>query len=158
MIRTLLLITIFLIGLIFCIGLFYYSKQRKKIIDQLKKQLEESNNFNRTLERSNLLNQRIISTLSHDIKGPLLSLEFLLGALETNHSTTQVTHQIRRFNEVLDNLLLWSKHEITGRPNLAIVTPIVPHINDTIQMLNPSLQEKNLRLVTFQFKYSRRSL
>lgn len=136
------------ITLVFSLGLFFLFQQRKRLNKQLKNQIEKTDKANATLERTNVLNQRIISTLSHDIKGPLLSLEFLVAELDSDNSTIQVMNQIKRCNEVLDNLLLWSKHEIIGRPNLEVSTSVLPHVNNTITLFNESIREKELTLVS----------
>lgn len=95
------------------------SRQRKSALMEIEHKNREIENKNKDLERLHLLNQKIFSVISHDFKGPMLSLQLMLNALEkenTNPALSRYTHdvsnQLMNANQMLDNLLNWARTEI----------------------------------------------
>jgi signal transduction histidine kinase len=106
-----------LVLLVLAYFLYKSIRQRNKINAQL-------DNANKDLERLNLLNQKIFSVISHDFKGPVLTLSMLLDAFKKNTKDSyiaaninEVSVQFDNANSILDNLLNWAKAEL----NLKII-------------------------------------
>lgn len=88
---------------------YRFSQKQKIIIEQ----------NNRDLERQHLMNQKIFSVISHDFRGPMLSLQFLLESLQTkgtnqaiNQLIQDVNSEVGNASEILENLLNWARTEI----------------------------------------------
>lgn len=101
-----------LLALIFTF--FIYKRYR---ISQKQKSVIEQNN--RDLERQHVMNQKIFSVISHDFRGPMLSLQYLLQSLQTTTTNDSINQLIRDVNsevgnasEILENLLNWARTEI----------------------------------------------
>lgn|GEM_PF-1885055 len=73
------------------------------------------------VDRLNVLNQKIFSVISHDFKGPMMGLDMLLGMQEKQQmdnerfirQTGQLRSDLKQANLILENLLSWSKTELS---------------------------------------------
>jgi signal transduction histidine kinase len=106
------LVVFILLVLIFTVLIY----NRYKIAQKQKSVIEQNN---RDLERQHVMNQKIFSVISHDFRGPMLSLQYLLQSLQTtttNHSINQliqdVNAEVGTASEILENLLNWARTEI----------------------------------------------
>ena len=115
---------LFLIVLFFVViafAAFVYNRFRltnlqKKTIEQINLSLESAN---KDLGRQHLLNQKIFSVISHDFRGPMLSLNLMLDSFKTKSTDTaligfvqSVNNEVNNANEILNNLLNWARTEI----------------------------------------------
>lgn len=106
------LVIFILFALIFTFLIF-----KRYRISQKQNSVIEQNN--RDLERQHLMNQKIFSVISHDFRGPMLSLQYLLQSLQTSSTNTSMNQLIKEVNsevgnatEILENLLNWARTEI----------------------------------------------
>ncbi|MBS1636957.1 MAG: tetratricopeptide repeat-containing sensor histidine kinase [Bacteroidetes bacterium] len=104
--------------------MFRVQNIRKKSLLEIEKQSQEIQLKNHELERLHVLNQKIFSVVSHDLRGPMLSLQLLLKTLrdETkderlNHYTEDVNNQLLYATQIMDNLLNWARTEINMQVN-----------------------------------------
>jgi two-component system, sensor histidine kinase and response regulator len=129
------------------------SRQRRKLNEALKIQKQRTDAQNRELERQHVLNQKIFSLISHDFKGPMLSLSLLLDSYKLNRSTEMldkylpdVKTQLGNVNDVLTNLLDWAKTEIDikalviSKANLSQIT------TEILYQLNPEIIRKQIQV------------
>jgi len=84
------------------------------------------------LNQLNTVKNKLLSVISHDLRGPIAAVSGLLGLLKSGHLSHQelITQSNRLNNEVysltylLDNLLSWSKSQMQGiklkRENVAL--------------------------------------
>ncbi len=144
-----------LVGLIIAFALFLFNRFRistkqKQQIEQANKKLELANN---DLGRQHILNQKIFSVISHDFRGPILSLKLLLDGFKKKSDDTamkeyvdNVSHEVTNANEILNNLLNWARTEISIRDFETTHTTIASIYTATIAEFEQKLQAKNLRL------------
>ena len=108
-----LFLTVFILLVLIFTFLIYkryrFSQKQKLIIEQ----------NNRDLERQHVMNQKIFSVISHDFRGPMLSLQILLQSLQTkstnfsiNKIIQDVNSEVGNASEILENLLNWARTEI----------------------------------------------
>lgn len=110
---------------------------------------------NAELEQLNDLNRRILSVISHDFKGPLISMRLLIDMLRSGRyerldlHTSDIRNQLVQSEMVLQNLLDWARLELgteqavqPGRPRGAgdVVQEIVAE-------LDPLIREKGLTVL-----------
>ena len=73
---------------------------------------------NRALEELNDLNRRILSVISHDFKGPLISMRLLIDILQSGRyerldlHTSDIRNQLVQSEMILQNLLDWARLEL----------------------------------------------
>jgi two-component system, sensor histidine kinase and response regulator len=74
---------------------------------------------NKDLERQHVLNQKIFSVISHDFRGPMLSLSFMLDKFKQkskddslNTYVKEINTEVNNANIILNNLLNWARTEI----------------------------------------------
>jgi signal transduction histidine kinase len=80
---------------------------------KIKEQKEE-------LEKSNALKSRLLSVVSHDVRGPLNQLQGLfylfeakaLSLEETREIINQISFQVGQVSDFLENLLNWAKNQL----------------------------------------------
>ncbi|MCB9185016.1 MAG: hypothetical protein H6591_13995 [Flavobacteriales bacterium] len=89
---------------------------------QLSEQKLLVENRNEQLEELNALNRRILSVISHDFKGPLISMRLLIDLLRSGSyerldlHTSDIRNQLVQSEMVLQNLLDWAKLELGEGP------------------------------------------
>lgn len=137
-----------LICLAIIFALFIYSRFR--ISSRQKKLIEQAN---KDLGRQHVLNQKIFSVISHDFRGPIMSLKLLLDAFKKKSNdaamkeyVANVSHEVNNANEILNNLLNWARTEIGIKDFEAKTTNIFSIYNATIVEFEQKLQEKKLQL------------
>lgn len=106
---------------------------------------------NKELKRQHLLNQKIFSTISHDFRGPILSLQYVLNSFSKNKDKDQIEAYFQNLNyelntstEMLSNLLNWAKTEInldTFKVNESKVKNVC---EATLQEFKHKLEGKNI--------------
>jgi two-component system, sensor histidine kinase and response regulator len=115
------------------------------------KQKQLIENANQNLARQHLLNQKIFSVISHDFRGPILSLTLLLESFKTksndvllNSYVLNVTNEVTNANEILNNLLNWARTELNIKDVDAYSSNVLSIFNATIVEFNQKLADKTL--------------
>lgn len=111
--------------------LYWISVQRKSALLEIQAKNLQIEKQNRELERLHQLNQKIFSVISHDFRGPIISLQLLLKALQDKtlnaeriaDYTSDLSHQLTQIKNVLENLLNWAKTELHTSAREAIANP-----------------------------------
>jgi signal transduction histidine kinase/Tfp pilus assembly protein PilF len=107
------------------------------------------------LEAMNHTKEKLLSVLSHDLKNPLFGLEgslnmFLDGAMPQERLQKHVRDlQVRLHNtsDFLENLLQWTKGQLTGiKPN-KISFHAAKVLDETINLLEPAARTKQVLLI-----------
>jgi two-component system, sensor histidine kinase and response regulator len=129
------------------------SRQRRKLNEALEVQKQKTELQNRELERQHVLNQKIFSLISHDFKGPMLSLSLLLDSYKLNRSAEMldkylpdVKTQLGNVNDVLTNLLNWAKTEIDIRTLEMSNANLIQITTEVLSQLNPSILQKQIQV------------
>ena len=151
-----------LIIIIALILLQYFSKKRlNSLLEKQKKELIETNN-KLTLSEYNLLESiaakdKFFSIISHDLRGPLSSIERTASVIRKEKEKMPLEEilklneeqekAISRVNILLENLLIWAKSQ-TGNMECVIQrTNLTELISNNIDMAMDSAKSKNINIV-----------
>ncbi len=138
-----LLLALVIVSILALIGLAIFLRLITLNQRKIKRQKEE-------LEKLNRINQQIISTISHDIKDPLLAIKLLLSSFKPEGKQKQLflesaKQQVDATSNALNSLLLWSKTQLNlvkPKEDSILLRPIL----DEIITLNSALiQQKNIQ-------------
>ena len=151
------LLTFCILGILLI--LFLVVKSRKaKIIDNLtiKKQAGELEIQATQLKKLNDIKDKTFSILSHDLKSPLVSLQQTLFLLDENQIDKEefiflkesLIEKFSTLNQLLENLLNWSKARISGefnsKPELIQIDQI---IQQNIRLFQPQIETKGIKII-----------
>lgn len=93
-------------------------RQVQERTQELSEQKAIAENRNAQLEELNALNRRILSVISHDFKGPLISMRLLIDVLRSGKyerldiHTSDIRNQLVQSEMILQNLLDWARLEL----------------------------------------------
>jgi two-component system sensor histidine kinase/response regulator len=152
-----------------------YANQKSRLIDVVQTWIEVAgmiaiitmyiqNNYNKekqlaqnrlkSLEELNETRTKLFSIVSHDLRAPLSTIENYLSLLknvELSPEEKQAVEQnllasTKQTSEMLQNILSWSKDQMTGITlNLSLVN-LTHVLNNTINLTRTLAQEKNIEL------------
>jgi signal transduction histidine kinase len=132
----------------------YRAKQKANWL--ITRQNEQIETNNKDLERQHLLNQKIFSVISHDFRGPILSLNLVLDKFKKSSEDPKLNKYlqdtgtaVRNANEVLNSLLNWAKTEInisgldkTESTIQAVMTEIKNELAGKLEEKQLSIEER----------------
>lgn len=150
-----LFLTILAISIILVITL---RSRKAKIKDNLliKSQAEELGKQASELIKLNAIKDKTFSILSHDLKSPVVALQQTLYLLDENllekdefiFMKDSLREKFINLNQLLDNLLNWSKVRMSGEssthPEKISVEEI---INQNLKLFNPQIEQKKLDII-----------
>ncbi|MRX46484.1 sensor histidine kinase [Pedobacter puniceum] len=134
----------------------YKSGRRAKTNNRiLREQNEEINKQKKELEELNNLKNRFFSIISHDVRGPLLSLkgtlnlfdEHLLDERESKLLIGELKSQFNSTSNLLDNLLIWAKSQMQGEKLQKSNFNVLKIIQDNIDLQKYNILQKNIKIV-----------
>ncbi len=138
-----------LISLLFTVAVILRSKKRlqesKSVITKQAHELSELNNYK----------DKVLSILSHDLRGPLGSIQSSLSLLDEKAITpdqfSEITkllqQQMSSVNTLLDNLLKWSMANMAGKSALQTSELNLSElVKQNVSLLKASAEEKNITL------------
>ena len=159
-------LTIGIILVIFFMILFFYNIQLRKAVVLRTEELEKSNE---EIQKKNLLlndqkeeleshihfKNQLLSLISHDVRGPLNSIQGILSLVENNQlNQSEFRHlilgtglKIKAVANFIDNLLFWTKSQLQGYTlskksvNLQVVT------NELIDLFSHSIKGKKILVI-----------
>lgn len=155
--KNVLAITIFAVSILSALLFLLYrvSIQRKKALVEIRNKNLQIEKQNKELERLHQLNQKIFSVISHDFRGPIISLQLLLKALQSetlnaeqiSDYTSDLSHQLIQMKNVLENLLNWAKTELnTSAREEAIAAPF-SIANEISSQQKSDIEKKGIKIV-----------
>jgi signal transduction histidine kinase len=122
--------------------------------------IENSKNYNQVIEdqlhlaESNALKDKLISIISHDLKGPMNSLKGFLSLLSSRNLTAAETDQVisglvQHFNHTLqlvDSVLLWTRSQMDGLKMFSHSFDIIDPVQKTLNLLTDAASKKQIAL------------
>ncbi|HCW06488.1 MAG TPA: hypothetical protein DGG95_03875, partial [Cytophagales bacterium] len=128
---------------------------RKKANDLLVVWSRAIDQKNQELDNLNRIKDKIFSSIAHDVRGPLASLHGLLTLLnlkslspdEIQRITMELSARVNTTSSLLENLLNWSKNQITNAKANPVKTDLKKLVNDCISLYQNNALEKNIHLV-----------
>lgn len=158
----------FLIFFLLCVGMFLKRKMLNKSLSELKKQntiivnildeLTEKNQLieakNTELEKSLLLNEKILYLISHNFRAPLTNIQSLFLLLQNHEIQPSELNQfipslLNSSNQglmILDNVLYWSGLNNSKSISYDSFISVLPTIKEQVRKITPVLEEKNIQL------------
>ncbi len=129
-------------------------KERLELIVQ--QRTEEISHKNSKLEEVNRIKDKLFSVVSHDIKGPLATLQQVLrlvkikklDADEFKQVSGELEVQLDKTNEFIDNLLQWAKLQLRGEtfePTRLIVRDVV---TETLELMQLEANKKSITIIS----------
>jgi len=132
----------------------YRTKQKaNSIITQQNAKIEVAN---KDLQRQHILNQKIFSVISHDFRGPILSLNLVLNRFKDSSTNEKLNGYLKDIgtsvhnaNAVLNNLLNWAKTEIAVESFDKADCVVEDVVEKTEKEFAEKLSEKNIELIRY---------
>lgn len=144
---------IIFLTIIFTLFIFNRFKASQKQKEEIQFTNQKLKNANHDLNRQHLLNQKIFSVISHDFRGPILSLTLMLESFKTkstdkylNQFVNEVNAEVLNANEMLNNLLNWARTEINIRDFEKHNCLVFTVYSETIKEFESKLKQKNLEM------------
>ncbi len=106
------------------------------------------------LKQLNLVKDKLLSVISHDLRGPIAAVSGLLGLLKSGHlnykelmtQSSSLNNEVQGLTYLLDNLLNWSKSQMQGI-NLNREEIQLQQINEeNIKIIDPMSEHKQLQI------------
>ncbi len=107
------------------------------------------------LSNLNATKDKLFAVLSHDLKSPVAGLKNylmlthwgVLSQAEFAHSVHVLTAQLNNVHVMLDNVLNWSITQMRGIHPRMEKLPVLPIIEDEIEVLLPTSEAKNMTII-----------
>lgn len=135
-------------------------EEKERLEREVHLRTEEIRQKNEQLEESNNIKNKLFSIVSHDLRGPLISLKGILDMVDMDSMTPedmkkfteQVAGRLHITSEFLDNLLQWSRMQIQGDKFLPKLETFALHqlLVSSTQILKADSERKNISVVIDQ--------
>jgi signal transduction histidine kinase len=107
-------------------GLSHRNYQLAKMVQERTRDIQHQNEAiivqKEELKQLNTVKDKLLSVISHDVRGPITAVSGLLGLLKSGHlnyqelitQTSRLDNEVHSLTYLLDNLLSWSKSQMQG--------------------------------------------
>ena len=128
--------------------------EKEKLELEVKIRTDEIQQQNERLEEVNRIKDKLFSIVSHDIKGPLTSLQLALGLVKSESITKEEFQELShiletRFNqttEFIQNLLQWASLQLKGGVYDPTEVDLKKIADETLQLLDYEIKNKGVIL------------
>ncbi|HTH55457.1 MAG TPA: tetratricopeptide repeat-containing sensor histidine kinase [Cyclobacteriaceae bacterium] len=146
-----LIIFLLLVTTLLVIAIYQY-RERQKANDQLVIWSSAVDQKNKQLDNLNKVKDKIFSSIAHDIKSPLSSIQGLLSLMNTNLLTqeefnkliVELSARVNTTTSLLENLLNWSRNQIATAKANPVPTNIRGLSEECLSLYNTNAIEKNI--------------
>lgn len=132
--------------------------EKEKLEHQVQLRTTEIQRKNEELEELGRVKDKLFSVVSHDIKGPLTSLQLALGLIK-NKTITQSEFQelsdvlevrFKQTTEFVENLLQWASIQLKGSLYNPVKVQVEDVATDVVALLDYEIKQKGVRIhITF---------
>ncbi|WP_165784695.1 sensor histidine kinase [Solitalea longa] len=130
----------------------YERKKAERHKEEITLQNELISKQYKNLENQDLIKIKVFSIISHDLRGPLTSLqgllnlfnEKLIGAEEFTELSSEITERVRHNLQLLDNLLYWSNSQMLGLKVEASEIIFSNLMDEFLYLLRPEAESKHI--------------
>ncbi|WP_214072434.1 tetratricopeptide repeat protein [Mucilaginibacter sp. dw_454] len=153
---------IIILVLIIIVLIYYNAKIKQQRINKLlagknqeiTQQQEDLNSQAAKLNELNILKDRLIGVLAHDLRAPISTLRGLFTLMtdasisgeEFIEMTPKVFNRLENTSDFLDTLLFWINSQVDGTNNKAVNFSLADLTSREIQHLEDKIQQKNLTI------------
>ena len=130
--------------------------EKSRLYDSLERKIRELERQLDTLEKTNILKSDFVSHVSHELRTPLTSIKAYVEALVDNADDPRfiqrkefldiVSKETNRLIRIVNDVLDVSKIEFGQRPMTRTAVDVPSVVADVLDMLSPSLRERNVRI------------
>ena len=104
------------------------------------------------LKQLNTVKDKLLSVISHDLRGPIAAVSGLLGLLKSGHlnyqelitQTSRLDNEVHSLTYLLDNLLSWSKSQMQGIKLNIETTQLKKVIDQCLKTARPISEQKRI--------------
>jgi signal transduction histidine kinase len=131
-------------------------QEKERLEREVTLRTEEIRLKNLQLEESNNIKNKLFSIVSHDLRGPLISLQGILDMVDMNDLsqedlkkfTSKVGVRLHHTADFLDNLLQWSRMQMQGEKFVPVAEkfPLQHLLISATQVLRSEADRKNIKL------------
>src|SRR5260221_1138057 len=133
----------------------YQYRARKKANDLLVVWSQAVDQKNQQLDNLNKVKDKIFSSIAHDVKSPLASIQGLLGLMNMNVLSpaefqkliVELSARVNTTTSLLENLLHWSRNQIANSKANPVKTNIKDLTNECFEVYGNNAEEKNITLI-----------
>lgn len=133
-----------IILIILLLALIYYQRYRK------------TKKLNRQLYELNETKNRLFRIISHDLRGPILSINQLITSIHTKYDKMNEETKLNLFNDIyfstnkvanlLENLLQWSQFQIKSRNNIKEEIFVKDAIQEVLEQVDYLSKSKHIEI------------
>lgn len=150
-----------LIGLLLlAFGVFAYSLKirnfqimNKELAKQVAERTKDLKTQKEELQKINSSKDKLLSIISHDLKGPLNSIKQMLNLLSSGNLTAEelkylignITQDVGVSVNLLDNLLNWARSQMQGIKVAKVEINIFEIVEENFQLFNYNLNKKKIQ-------------
>ena len=106
------------------------------------------------LKQLNTVKDKLLSVISHDLRGPIAAVSGLLGLLKSGHlkphelitQSKRLNNEVHSLTYLLDNLLNWSKSQMQGIKLDRENVPLASVVNENITTALPISSQKEIQI------------
>ncbi len=142
---------ILLILLIVMLVLFRTNRLHRIKQKEINQKIEAQN---AVLEENNLVKDRLLSVLSHDLRSPVAAISTALMVIREGFVSPadsmvlleELSVRVERTTELLDNLLYWIKNQLNKIAPEKVEVNIKSNVQEVLDLMDPAIQQKGLRI------------
>jgi signal transduction histidine kinase len=148
------LVAFLVVVIIMLVIAVYLYQSRKKANDMLMVWSRAVDQKNQELDNLNKVKDKIFSSIAHDVRSPLASIQGLLSLMnyeilspeELQRMTIELSAKVNTTSSLLENLLNWSRNQIATAKANPVKSDIKKLADDCIALYSSNASEKNIKL------------
>ncbi len=152
------LLGLFLLALAVALYLFQvwgFKSKNVELAKQVEERTKDINTQKEELEKINASKDKLLSIISHDLKGPLKSIRQILSLMSSGHVsqdefkslTDNLQQDVGSSVNLLDNLLNWSKSQMQGIKVTEVEIDLYQMVDENFKLFKSTLDKNNLAYI-----------
>ena len=132
-------------------------EEKERLEREVHARTEEIRQKNSQLEEGNSVKDKLLSLISHDVRSPLIALQGVLDMQDMNSLSQRelqkllerIGDRLHYTSDFLDNLLQWSRLQMSGEKFEPIAEPLAVHqmLVSATSLIRAECERKGIRLV-----------
>ncbi len=131
-------------------ALEYQLMEQQRVTEETKTELDARNKYFEEMDKTK---NKVFSVLTHDLRQPINQIKSVLNLLEMEQLdgddrreiVEKLKESVDNSSNALENLLLWSKKQLTGMSTTIVDVHLLPQVWQLESHLKPNLEAKKLK-------------